>query len=41
MIKRRQIFKNKLSNSSGFNMIEIIAVLIILGIISAVDRCCT
>jgi MSHA pilin protein MshC len=36
IMKRRQIFIGQLSKSNGFTMIEIIAVLVILGIITAV-----
>ena len=36
MMKRRQIFKIRLGNSRGFTLIEIIAVLIIIAIITAV-----
>lgn len=36
MMKRKQIFKGQLRNNRGFTMIEIIAVLVILGIIAAV-----
>jgi MSHA pilin protein MshC len=36
MMKKRQIVKGRLGNSSGFTLIETIAVLIILGILTAV-----
>jgi len=36
MIKRRQIVKGRLGNNRGFTLIEIIAVLVIIAIISAV-----
>jgi prepilin-type N-terminal cleavage/methylation domain-containing protein len=36
MIKRRQIVKNRLKNNGGFTLIEVIAVLIILIIITAI-----
>jgi prepilin-type N-terminal cleavage/methylation domain-containing protein len=36
MMKRRQIVKGRLGNNRGFTLIEIIAVLVILAIISAV-----
>ena len=36
MMKKRQIVKDQLGNSSGFTLIETIAVLIILGILTAV-----
>ena len=36
MIKRRQIIKNRLKNNGGFTLIEVIAVLIILAIVTAV-----
>ena len=36
MIKRRQIVKSRLQDNSGFTLIEVISVLIILAIIAAV-----
>jgi prepilin-type N-terminal cleavage/methylation domain-containing protein len=36
MMKRRQIVKDRLGNNRGFTLIEVIAVLIIIAIISAV-----
>lgn len=36
MMKKMQVFKGRLGNKKGFTLIEVIAVLIILGIISAI-----